>query len=63
VVGFFGKGAVDGDDPRFETKSDIVAGGVGGRYLFKPEMGLWVGVDIARGPERTAFYIQVGQAW
>jgi len=63
VVGFAGTGDTDGNIPAFETEDDIIAGGVGGRWLFKPEMGLWVGVDIARGPERTAYYIQVGQAW
>jgi hypothetical protein len=63
VVGFAGIGAVAGDDPLFETKSDILAGGVGARYLFKPEMGLWVGVDLAHGPETSALYIQVGHAW
>jgi hypothetical protein len=26
-------------------------------------LGLLAGVDIARGPEEWAFYIQVGQAW
>jgi hypothetical protein len=24
---------------------------------------LWIGIDIARGPEDTYWYIQVGQAW
>ena len=27
------------------------------------KLGLLSGVDIARGPEDWAFYIQVGQAW
>lgn len=27
------------------------------------KLGLLSGVDIARGPEEWAFYIQVGQAW
>lgn len=26
-------------------------------------LGLLSGVDVARGPEQWAFYIQVGQAW
>jgi hypothetical protein len=26
-------------------------------------LGLLSGVDVARGPEEWAFYIQVGQAW
>ncbi len=63
VVGFFGQGATDGDIEFFEPEHDIYAGGVGGRFLFKPDENLWVGVDIARGPEDTYWYIQVGQAW
>jgi len=63
VVGFVGKGRTDGDNPAFETEDDILAGGFGGRYLFKPEEHLWVGVDIARGPEDVYWYIQVGHAW
>jgi hypothetical protein len=63
MIGFFGKGATDGDIPIFEIEDDIYAGGVGGRFLFKPDENLWVGIDIARGTEDTYWYIQVGQAW
>ena len=63
VVGFVGRGGTDGDIPVFESVERIYAGGVGGRFLFLPEENLWVGIDIARGPEDTYWYIQVGQAW
>jgi hypothetical protein len=63
VLGFAGIGAVDGDDPAFQTRDDIIAGGVGGRYLFMPDQGLWLGVDVARGPEDWYAYINVGHAW
>lgn len=63
VLGFAGKGKVYGDDAAFETQDDIVAGGIGGRYLFMPDEGLWLGVDLARGPEDTYMYITVGHAW
>lgn len=63
VLGFAGIGKVYGDDAALETQDDIVSGGVGGRYLFMPDEGLWLGVDIARGPEDTYMYITVGQAW
>ncbi|MBC2742985.1 MAG: hypothetical protein HGJ93_08050 [Desulfosarcina sp.] len=63
VLGFAGKGAVYGDDPAFETQDNIIAGGVGGRYLFMPDEGLWLGVDVARGPEDVYLYINVGHAW
>jgi hypothetical protein len=63
VLGFIGVGATRGDTRRYEDESGIVAGGVGGRWLFRPEDSLWVGVDIATGPEDTYAYIQVGHAW
>jgi len=62
-VRFVGIGATRGDVPVFEDESGIVAGGIGGRFLFRPQDSLWVGIDVATGREEYAFYIQVGQAW
>lgn len=39
------------------------AGGIGGRYLISRALGLQAGMDIARGPEEWAFYLQVGSGW
>jgi hypothetical protein len=63
VVAFAGVGATRGNTLIFEDESGIVAGGFGGRYLFRPQDDLWIGVDIATGPEDTYAYIQVGHAW
>lgn len=63
VIGFLGCGATDGDLVQFESQDALVAGGIGGRYLFADDLGLWVGVDVARGPEEYVGYIQVGHAW
>lgn len=63
VVGFLGGGATDGDLAQFESQGLLGAGGVGVRYLFAADLGLWIGADIARGPEETVWYIQVGHAW
>jgi len=49
--------------PKAETLDKIIARGVGGRYLFMPDQGLWLGIDIASGPEATYWYINVGHAW
>jgi hypothetical protein len=61
LVGFFGAGwttgAKTGDDGPFP------AGGGGFRYLLARKLGMQVGMDVARGPEDTAFYIQFGSAW
>jgi hypothetical protein len=63
VVGFAGAGATDGDRDALDTEDQIVAGGVGVRYLYLKDLGLWVGVDVATGPEGGTSYIQVGHAW
>jgi hypothetical protein len=63
ILGFAGAGRTSGDVRRFVDESGIYAGGIGARYLFRPQDDLWVGVDLARGPEQYVFYIQVGHAW
>jgi hypothetical protein len=54
LVAFAGRGKAD------ESAS---AWGVGFRRLMARRLGIYMGVDIARGPEETAFYIQAGSAW
>jgi len=64
AVDFFaGVGGTRGDVLVFDEVSGIVAGGIGGRYLYRPQDNLWVGIDLARGAGQWTFYIQVGQAW
>jgi hypothetical protein len=40
-----------------------MAGGVGFRYRIARQLGLDVGIDVARGPEDAIYYIQFGHAW
>ncbi len=63
AVGFIGVAATRGDVPVFEDESGIVAGGVGGRFLFRPQDSLWVGIDVAKGPEDYVLYIVAGHKW
>ena len=46
----------------FDTPSRLTKGG-GFRYLVASRYGFEMGLDIARGPEQTVFYIQAGTAW
>ena len=39
------------------------AWGVGFRRLVARRLGIHMGIDLARGPEETAIYIQAGSAW
>ena len=41
----------------------VAAGGLGFRYRLARKLPLQAGIDIARGPEDTSFYITVGSAW
>lgn len=63
VVGFVGKGFIWSDVPRQETDDNIVTFGTGFRYLIARKFNMHVGIDVARGPEDTAFYLQMGHAW
>jgi hypothetical protein len=37
--------------------------GIGFRRLVARRLGIYMGVDLAKGPEETAIYIQAGSAW
>ena len=47
----------------FNDAPDIIAGGIGFRYLIASKFGLRMGIDIAKSEEDEAFYIQFGTAW
>lgn len=63
MIGFAGTGKVGSDIPIFDTKQKIYSLGVGARYKIFEVQNVWVGIDIARGPEEYNWYVQVGQAW
>lgn len=63
LVGFAGTGRTDGDDTPFAKSQSASAVGTGFRYLVARKLGLYAGMDVARGPEETAIYLQVGSAW
>ena len=63
LVFFGGVGRTADSMSDFSDSEDRWAGGAGFRYLMARMLGLYTGVDIARGPEEWAFYIQVGSAW
>ena len=54
---------VVGSDVAFSDAENIVAGGVGFRYLIAEKFGLKAGIDIATSKDGTSFYIQMGTAW
>ena len=54
IVGFAGYG---------KAEESASAWGVGVRRLVARRLGIYMGLDLARGPEETAVYIQAGSAW
>jgi hypothetical protein len=60
---FTGSGKVNSGFTFGDTDDDIVSAGIGARYLVFPQQDAWVGLDLARGPEDTAWYIQMGSSW
>jgi len=63
LIGFVGAGRAWGERDSFGEASSAVSKGVGARYLIARRLGLFVGADLAWGPEDRAFYVQVGNAW
>ena len=68
LIGFIGSGKAFGQN-KLKQKVDFSdakwrsSEGIGFRYEIARKFGLQVGVDVAWGPEDTAFYITVGSAW
>jgi hypothetical protein len=63
AIGFIGAGRVWGRSTSYSETPSVVSKGLGFRYHLARRVGLWVGMDYARGPEGGVGYIQVGNAW
>ena len=63
LVGFAGAGKAYGRRQSWDESKNVFAGGVGFRYLVARKLGMYAGIDVARGPEESAFYITAGSAW
>ncbi|MEL7447870.1 MAG: hypothetical protein AAFN78_01595 [Pseudomonadota bacterium] len=60
---FAGAGWASNDNDDLFDSDSRVARGAGFRYLVARRYGFQMGIDVARGPEDTVFYIQAGSAW
>ena len=63
LIGFTGYGEAQPINKDIYDKQTAYNYGIGIRYLIARQYGLRMGVDIARGPEQWAFYIQFGSSW
>jgi len=63
LVSFGGVGYTTAVNDKLGENRTVGAGGVGFRYRLARKQRLQAGIDIARGPEDTAIYLIVGNAW
>jgi len=63
LIGFFGSGRTWNGGASYSDGESASAWGIGFRRLMARRLGIYMGVDLARGPEETAIYIQAGSAW
>ncbi|MBN9299481.1 MAG: hypothetical protein J0I41_20945 [Filimonas sp.] len=62
-VFFGGVGKAFNEFSDFGSADWVYSYGIGGRYLLARKLKLRVGVDLARGPEKFAYYIVFGSSW
>ncbi|RDV28193.1 glyceraldehyde-3-phosphate dehydrogenase [Alteromonas aestuariivivens] len=60
---FLGAGRAGTDFSALSKAPSVVNKGVGVRYQLVEQYDFYVGLDLARGPEETALYIQAGSTW
>ncbi|RPD40687.1 BamA/TamA family outer membrane protein [Chitinophaga barathri] len=63
AVFFGGTGKAFDQYSDFGSSQWVYNFGTGFRYKLARKLGLYMGADIARGPEQYGFYIQFGNAW
>jgi hypothetical protein len=63
VLGFVGAATAFNHDESIAKSQVHYTRGGGFRYLIARQLGLRVGVDVAKGPEEWTTYIQFGSAW
>jgi hypothetical protein len=63
AVVFGGVGFTKTGDLGIDTEQDINAYGAGIRFQALKQQNVWLGIDVAQGPEEIAWYFQMGHAW
>lgn len=63
LTGFVGAGRAADGFGDISSASNRVSKGIGFRYLAARLLKMRMGVDVAFGPEQTAYYLTIGSAW
>ncbi|KZY98654.1 hypothetical protein A3744_31030, partial [Oleiphilus sp. HI0073] len=63
LLAFLGAGRIANDLDDIGSSNSLINKGAGFRYHVARRYGFFMGLDLARGPEDTVWYIQAGSAW
>lgn len=63
AAAFAGVGFTTDRVPLFDNPGSIYNFGLGGRYKILDSHNVWLGIDVARGPEDWNWYVQIGHPW
>lgn len=63
LTAFVGAGRAAKTHDDLSSAPSRVSRGLGLRYLTARKLGMYAGIDIARGPEDTHYYLTVGNSW
>ena len=63
VLGFVGAGRTGDSVSDLSSGTTRSAYGTGFRYLLARRLGMRVGLDVAKGPDETYWYLIIGSAW
>ena len=63
LIGFLGAGKAADSFSDFSDSTTRVVQGLGLRYFVARKLGMHAGIDVAKGPEDTFWYLTMGGAW
>ena len=63
AVGFLGIGKAADSVSDIGDATSRVTQGIGIRYFMARKLGMHAGIDVAKGPEDTHYYLTIGSAW
>jgi len=63
LLAFTGRGFISGDLVFADEDADIYNYGAGSRFNIFKDRDIWIGIDIAKGPEDWAWYVEINHPW
>jgi len=63
LLAFTGRGFISGDLVSADEDADIYNYGAGTRFNIFKDRDIWIGIDIAKGPDDWAWYVEINHPW